>query len=190
MKAAPKPHGLVRGVRVDQRGGGHRVHWRFSRGGRRGGNAQHDGHLEHESHGRLAASVKGLADARRARSSATNHAAGPRFLLYFRPLASIMNARRGVCAMVTAIVALKVDRKRVNEVAAQLAELPAVSEVYSVSGPYDLMAMVRTRDSEALADAVTGTMLKIDGILDSETMLAFRAYSRHDLEAMFSIGSR
>jgi DNA-binding Lrp family transcriptional regulator len=91
--------------------------------------------------------------------------------------------------MVTAIVALKVDRKRVNEVAQQLADLPAVSEVYSVSGRYDLMAMVRVRDAEALAEVVTGAMLKVDGILDSETMLAFRAYSRHDLEAMFSIGA-
>ncbi len=91
--------------------------------------------------------------------------------------------------MITALVALKVDRRRVNEVAARVADLRHVSEVYSVSGRWDLIAMVRAPDSDAMAGVVTGEMLKIEGILDSETMLAFRAYSRHDLEAMFSIGS-
>lgn len=91
--------------------------------------------------------------------------------------------------MVTAIVALKVDRGRVNDVAAVLAAMPDITEVYSVSGRYDLIALIRTRDNETLADIVTGTMLKVEGILDSETMLAFRVHSRHDLEAMFSIGA-
>jgi DNA-binding Lrp family transcriptional regulator len=90
--------------------------------------------------------------------------------------------------MVTAIVALKVDRGRVNDVAAALAAMPDITEVYSVSGRYDLIALIRTRDNETLADIVTGSMLKVEGILDSETMLAFRVHSRHDLEAMFSIG--
>ena len=90
--------------------------------------------------------------------------------------------------MVTAIVALKVDRKKVNEIAGKLTDISGISEVYSVSGRYDLVALVRTTDNEALADVVTGSMLKIDGILDSETMLAFKTYSRHDLESMFSIG--
>jgi len=90
--------------------------------------------------------------------------------------------------MVTAIVALKVERAKVADIASQLAELKHVSEVYSVSGRFDLIAMIRVRDAELLADTVTGELLKIEGILDSETMLAFRAYSRHDLEAMFSIG--
>jgi DNA-binding Lrp family transcriptional regulator len=91
--------------------------------------------------------------------------------------------------MVTAIVALKVERKKVNEVASQLSDLPGVSEVYSVSGRYDLIAMVRVADNDALADTVTGAMLKVDGIVESETMLAFRSYSKHDLETMFSIGA-
>lgn len=91
--------------------------------------------------------------------------------------------------MVTAIVALKVDRARVNDVAAVLAAMPGISEVYSVSGRYDLIALIRTRDNETLADIVTGAMLKVDGILESETMLAFRVHSRHDLDAMFSIGA-
>ena len=91
--------------------------------------------------------------------------------------------------MVTAIVALKVDRKKVNDIASRLSDMPGVTEVYSVSGRYDLVALVRTKDNETLADVVTGSMLQIDGIVDSETMLAFRTYSKHDLESMFSIGS-
>lgn len=91
--------------------------------------------------------------------------------------------------MVTAIVALKVDRKKVNDIASRLSGMPGVTEVYSVSGRYDLVALVRTKDNETLADVVTGSMLQIDGIVDSETMLAFRTYSKHDLESMFSIGS-
>lgn len=91
--------------------------------------------------------------------------------------------------MVTAIVALKVDRKRVNEVASTLSEVDGITEVYSVTGRYDLIALVRTRDNESMSNVVTDSMLKVDGIEDSETMLAFRAYSRHDLERMFSIGA-
>lgn len=90
--------------------------------------------------------------------------------------------------MVNAIVALKVDRKKVNEIAELLLSIKGVTEVFSVSGRYDLIALVRTRDNESLADVVTGSLLKIDGIIDSETMLAFRTYSKHDLESMFSIG--
>lgn len=90
--------------------------------------------------------------------------------------------------MVTAIVALKVDRKKVSEIASLLLDIKSVTEVYSVSGRYDLIALVRTKDNESLADVVTGSMLKIEGIVDSETMLAFRSYSKHDLESMFSIG--
>lgn len=91
--------------------------------------------------------------------------------------------------MVTAFVTLKVDRQRINEIAIQLSENDGIAEVYSVSGRFDLVALVRTRTNDELADVITNAMAKIDGILDSETMLAFRAYSRHDLEAMFSIGN-
>ena len=90
--------------------------------------------------------------------------------------------------MVTAIVALKVDRKKVSEIASLLLDIKSVTEVYSVSGRYDLIALVRTKDNASLADVVTGSMLKIEGIVDSETMLAFRSYSKHDLESLFSIG--
>jgi DNA-binding Lrp family transcriptional regulator len=90
--------------------------------------------------------------------------------------------------MVTAIVTLKVDRQRVNDIALRLSELNGITEVYSVSGRYDLIALIRTKDTETLSDIVTGSMLKIEGIVDSETLLAFRVHSKHDLDSMFSIG--
>ena len=90
--------------------------------------------------------------------------------------------------MLTAIVLMNVARARVTEVAEQLTELEGISEVFSVAGRYDLVALVRVRDNEALADVVTNRMQKLDGIEATETLIAFRAYSRHDLEAMFDIG--
>ena len=90
--------------------------------------------------------------------------------------------------MVTAITVLNVERGKINEVAEQLVEIGGVSEVYSVGGRYDLIAIIRVRHNEDLADVVTEHIRKIEGIRRTETMLAFRAYSRHDLEEMFSIG--
>ena len=90
--------------------------------------------------------------------------------------------------MVTAIVLINAERHLINATAEQLAEIPGVSEVYSVSGNYDLIAIVRVATNDALADLVTRTLLPLEGILKSKTLLAFQAFSRHDLEAMFSIG--
>ena len=90
--------------------------------------------------------------------------------------------------MVTAIVLLKVERDKINQVAERLAEMKAISEVYSVGGRYDLVAIVRVRENEELADLVTKHMIGLEGIRKTETMVAFRAYSRHDLEAAFSLG--
>ncbi|RMH01142.1 MAG: Lrp/AsnC family transcriptional regulator [Chloroflexi bacterium] len=90
--------------------------------------------------------------------------------------------------MVSALVLLKIARGKINEVGQQLAELKGVTEVYSVSGRYDLVAVIRVKDNESLADLVTGQMLHVDGILDSETLIAFRVFSEHDLASMFSIG--
>lgn len=91
--------------------------------------------------------------------------------------------------MVTAIILLKLDRERINETAEKLADDPAVSEVYSVSGSFDLVVVVRVKNNDGLADLVTQRMAALPGIRQTETMLAFRAYSRHDIEGMFSIGS-
>jgi DNA-binding Lrp family transcriptional regulator len=90
--------------------------------------------------------------------------------------------------MVTAIVLINTAHGFINDVAERLVELPGVSEVYSVGGRYDLVAMIRVRTNEEMADLVTGQMLKLANIERTETLLAFKAYSRHDLERMFSIG--
>ncbi|MBI2352124.1 MAG: Lrp/AsnC ligand binding domain-containing protein [Deltaproteobacteria bacterium] len=90
--------------------------------------------------------------------------------------------------MVTALVLLNVVRDKVNEVAEKIADMKGVSEVYSVAGRYDLAVVIRVKDNEQLADVVTKEIRKVDGIEKSETLIAFRVYSRHDLESMFSIG--
>ncbi|MBI3057736.1 MAG: Lrp/AsnC ligand binding domain-containing protein [Deltaproteobacteria bacterium] len=90
--------------------------------------------------------------------------------------------------MVTALVLLNVARDKVNEVAEKIADMEGVTEVYSVAGRYDLAVVVRVKDNERLADVVTKGIRKVDGIEKSETLIAFRVYSRHDLESMFSIG--
>ena len=90
--------------------------------------------------------------------------------------------------MVTALVLLTVQRDKVNEVADKLASMDGVSEVYSLAGRYDLVAIIRVSKNEGLSELVTNHMLKVEGIIKSETLIAFRVYSRHDLESMFSIG--
>ena len=90
--------------------------------------------------------------------------------------------------MVTSIILIHTERSLINTVAGTMAEMEGISEVYSVSGNYDLIAIARVTNNEALADLVTRKLLAIDGILHTETMLAFKAYSRHDLEAMFTVG--
>lgn len=90
--------------------------------------------------------------------------------------------------MVTALVLLQVSRDRIPQVAEELAAIPGISEVYSVSGRYDLVAIIRTRNNDELAELVTGHMLKVQGITSSETLIAFRVFSHHDLETMFSVG--
>jgi DNA-binding Lrp family transcriptional regulator len=89
--------------------------------------------------------------------------------------------------MVNALILLNVNRDKVNDVAEKLSEIEGVSEVYSVAGRYDLVAVVRAKDNDHLAGLVTGTLLLIDGIQKSETLFAFRVYSKHDLDRMFSI---
>lgn len=90
--------------------------------------------------------------------------------------------------MVSSVVLLNVARGQVNQVAAALAELDGISEVYSVGGRFDLVAIVRVKNNDELASLVTEKMLKVTGITHSETLIAFRVFSRHDLESMFSIG--
>ena len=91
--------------------------------------------------------------------------------------------------MVTAVILLTVARERIKPVAEKLADMPEVSEVYSVAGKFDLVAIVRVGANEDLADLVTDRMVKLEGISHTETLIAFRAYSRRDLDAGFSLGN-
>ena len=90
--------------------------------------------------------------------------------------------------MVNAIVMLNVESSKINSVAEKLVELDGVSEVYSVAGQYDLVVMIRARDDEQIATLVTEELLQVEGLLSSETLIAFRTFSRHDLDRMFSVG--
>lgn len=90
--------------------------------------------------------------------------------------------------MVTSIILINAERTKIKTIAEQLQEIKGISEVYSVSGSYDLIGIVRVTANEDLADLVTDKMNRIEGITRTETMLAFKAYSRHDLESMFALG--
>lgn len=90
--------------------------------------------------------------------------------------------------MITAIVLVSTAVDAVPEVAQALAELDGVSEVYSVAGDVDLVVIVRVRHHDELAEVITGRVGKTPGVVATDTHVAFRAYSRHDLEAAFSLG--
>ncbi|WP_104107522.1 Lrp/AsnC ligand binding domain-containing protein [Nocardioides sp. 616] len=90
--------------------------------------------------------------------------------------------------MITAIVFVKADVARIPEVAESIAALEGISEVYSVTGQIDLIALVRVSRHEDIARVIADQLNKVPGVLETETHIAFRAYSRHDLEAAFSLG--
>lgn len=90
--------------------------------------------------------------------------------------------------MTNAIVLLKVSKNRINEVAQTIVDLDGVTEVYSVAGQYDLAVVIRTTGDSQVASLVTEQILGAEGILSSETLIAFRTYSHYDLEHVFSIG--
>jgi DNA-binding Lrp family transcriptional regulator len=92
-------------------------------------------------------------------------------------------------AMVTSFVLITSRPDRTAALAEELAELPDITEVYSVSGDYDLVAVVRVRHHDDLADVVTRHLATLDGIERTHTLVAFRAYSKRDLEAMWAIGT-
>jgi DNA-binding Lrp family transcriptional regulator len=90
--------------------------------------------------------------------------------------------------MITAIVMVSVEADKIPEVAQQIADLDGVSEVYSVAGDVDLIAVVRVREFDQVAEVIAGQLSKVDGVVHTDTHIAFRAYSRHDLDAAFAIG--
>jgi DNA-binding Lrp family transcriptional regulator len=90
--------------------------------------------------------------------------------------------------VITAIVFVKTDVARIPEVAEAIAALDGVTEVYSVTGQVDLIAMVRVRRHEEVAEVLGERLTKVPGVTSTETHIAFRAYSRHDLESAFALG--
>jgi DNA-binding Lrp family transcriptional regulator len=90
--------------------------------------------------------------------------------------------------VITAIVMIDAATDSIDEVAQAVADLPEVSEVYSTAGEVDLIAIVRVREFDQVAEVIAGQINKVAGVVDTETHIAFRAYSRHDLEATFAIG--
>ena len=90
--------------------------------------------------------------------------------------------------MVTAIVLIRADVARIPETGAAIAQIPEVTEVYSVTGDFDLVALVRVRAHEELNDVIPGTLNRVSGVTHTETHIAFQTYSRHDLEAAFALG--
>jgi len=90
--------------------------------------------------------------------------------------------------VITGIVLVQCEVDRIPQVAEGIAALDGVSEVYSVTGDLDLLAMVRVRTHEEISDVVADQLNKVDGVLSTQTQIAFRTFSHHDLEEAFSIG--
>jgi DNA-binding Lrp family transcriptional regulator len=90
--------------------------------------------------------------------------------------------------VISAIVLINAQVDRIPEVAQAIAELDGVSEVYSVAGDADLIALIRVREHEQLNDVIADRLNKVKGVTSTNTHIAFRTYSKHDLEAAFSLG--
>ena len=91
--------------------------------------------------------------------------------------------------MTTAVVLIEAEREAIQTLGGQLADVEGVGEAYSVTGEWDFVALVRVQRHEQLAEVITGEIVKLPGVSRTQTMVAFEVFSRHDLEAMFSIGS-
>lgn len=90
--------------------------------------------------------------------------------------------------MITAFVLIKATRDRIHKIPQEILDMDGMTEVYSVAGDYDLVAVARVRKNDQLAKLVTEDMIAVEGIIDTTTMIAFRQYSEHDLENMFGLG--
>jgi DNA-binding Lrp family transcriptional regulator len=87
-----------------------------------------------------------------------------------------------------AVVLIEAERDALSTLGGALADIEGVAEAYSVTGEWDFVAVVRVPDHEQLASVVTGQISSLSGVVRTQTMVAFQAYSRHDLEALFSLG--
>ena len=88
---------------------------------------------------------------------------------------------------VSAVVLIKAETQLINELAEQLVELEGVAEVFSVAGQYDLVALVRVRENDELADVISNRMRKLKGILETQTLIAFRVYTKAELSGAFDM---
>jgi DNA-binding Lrp family transcriptional regulator len=91
-------------------------------------------------------------------------------------------------AMTHAVVLIEAERDALSTLGGELADIEGVAEAYSVTGQWDFVAIVRVPDHEQLADVVTDRVGQLSGVVRTQTMVAFAAFSRHDLEALFSVG--
>lgn len=91
--------------------------------------------------------------------------------------------------LVNAIILINVERGQVDEVAQKIIDIQGVSDVFSVAGRYDLAVVIRAHSNEQVADVVTKGIRHLNGITATETLIAFKAYDKSDLEAAFSIGN-
>jgi DNA-binding Lrp family transcriptional regulator len=87
-----------------------------------------------------------------------------------------------------AIVLIKADRSALASLGGELADIEGVAEAYSVTGEWDYVAILRLREHDQLNDVVTANIVQLQGVVSTHTMVAFEVYSRHDLEALFSVG--
>jgi DNA-binding Lrp family transcriptional regulator len=87
-----------------------------------------------------------------------------------------------------AIVLIQAERSALATLGGTLADIEGVAEAYSVTGDWDFVAILRLREQNQLADVVTGRLSQLKGVVRTQTMVAFEVYSKHDLEAMFSVG--
>jgi DNA-binding Lrp family transcriptional regulator len=97
--------------------------------------------------------------------------------------------RSNVAGMVHAFVLIGAEPHRVADLAVELADVDGVAEVYSVAGEADLVAIIRVRQHDELAEIVTRRISSLAGIVETRTLIAFQAFSRHDLEAMWDLGA-
>lgn len=90
--------------------------------------------------------------------------------------------------MITAFVLIKTDASRIPETAEEISAIQGISEVYSVTGEWDLIAVARVGQHEDLADVIADKLSKVEAVVHTSTHIAFRAYSQHDLDAAFALG--
>lgn len=90
--------------------------------------------------------------------------------------------------MVTAFILINVERPRLKSIGDELLAIDGIAEVYSVAGPFDMVAIARVKEHEQLSDLVTEGIGGLEGIVDTETLIAFRAFSKKDLGLLWDIG--